>query len=102
MLTESGLPTQEGDVMEVSLRYNEQSFNFSYEIDELLVPYIEITEPVAVLRNAPVISDLNIVTEVGEGSVFELIGTGLDRKSTRLNSSHVAISYAVVCWKKTT
>src|SRR5690625_5446925 len=25
----------------------------------------------------------------------------LDRKSTRLNSSHVAISYAVVCFKKT-
>src|SRR5439155_17585597 len=25
---------------------------------------------------------------------------GGDRKSTRLNSSHVAISYAVFCWKK--
>src|SRR5690625_6796040 len=24
-----------------------------------------------------------------------------DRKSTRLNSSHVAISYAVFCWQKT-
>src|SRR5699024_12642391 len=24
----------------------------------------------------------------------------LDRKSTRLNSSHVSISYAVFCWKK--
>src|SRR5690625_5690944 len=28
--------------------------------------------------------------------------SGLDRKSTRLNSSHVAISYAVFCLKKTT
>src|SRR5690625_7048329 len=27
-------------------------------------------------------------------------GTDLDRKSTRLNSSHVAISYAVACSKK--
>src|SRR5690625_5698544 len=27
-------------------------------------------------------------------------GTSLDRKSTRLNSSHVAISYAVFCLKK--
>src|SRR5690554_7359072 len=27
-------------------------------------------------------------------------GTGLDRKSTRLNSSHVRISYAVFCLKK--
>src|SRR5690554_7149601 len=28
------------------------------------------------------------------------VGTGLDRKSTRLNSSHVRISYAVFCLKK--
>src|SRR6266511_4570211 len=28
------------------------------------------------------------------------IGTPLDRKSTRLNSSHVKISYAVFCLKK--
>src|SRR5690625_5886165 len=28
------------------------------------------------------------------------ISFGLDRKSTRLNSSHVAISYAVFCLKK--
>src|SRR5437660_8543394 len=30
------------------------------------------------------------------------IGIFLDRKSTRLNSSHVAISYAVFCLKKKT
>src|SRR5207249_11789817 len=29
-------------------------------------------------------------------------GTGSDRKSTRLNSSHVSISYAVFCLKKKT
>src|SRR5690625_6287786 len=28
------------------------------------------------------------------------VGVGKDRKSTRLNSSHVAISYAVFCLKK--
>src|SRR5690625_7621848 len=28
------------------------------------------------------------------------VASGLDRKSTRLNSSHVAISYAVFCLKK--
>src|SRR5207253_9687469 len=36
-------------------------------------------------------------------SIFEgldLAGGILDRKSTRLNSSHVAISYAVFCLKK--
>src|SRR5207253_11397587 len=29
-----------------------------------------------------------------------VLWTGIDRKSTRLNSSHVAISYAVFCLKK--
>src|SRR5690625_6211071 len=33
------------------------------------------------------------------GSLF-LVPYGVDRKSTRLNSSHVAISYAVFCLKK--
>src|SRR5947207_3484367 len=32
-----------------------------------------------------------------DGSTF---GLSLDRKSTRLNSSHTVISYAVCCWKK--
>src|SRR5690606_41716836 len=30
----------------------------------------------------------------------DLHATQKDRKSTRLNSSHVKISYAVFCWKK--
>src|SRR3712207_7751327 len=53
--------------------------------------------------------------EVAEGEVFELAAQaahaeaegdgredvqGLDRKSTRLNSSHANISYAVFCLKK--
>src|SRR5690625_5439700 len=32
--------------------------------------------------------------------IFLLLLTPLDRKSTRLNSSHVAISYAVFCLQK--
>src|SRR5690625_6554580 len=35
-----------------------------------------------------------LLVDIGGGSVGE------DRKSTRLNSSHVAISYAVFCLKK--
>src|SRR5690625_7116341 len=42
----------------------------------------------------------------GLGPTISTVGTQvpaiLDRKSTRLNSSHVAISYAVFCLKKTT
>src|SRR5256885_11564847 len=34
--------------------------------------------------------------------VVELAGQRLDRKSTRLNSSHLVISYAVFCLKKKT
>src|SRR5690606_40764366 len=33
-------------------------------------------------------------------SIAEIAGLWLDRKSTRLNSSHVKISYAVFCLKK--
>src|SRR5690554_7266117 len=33
---------------------------------------------------------------------IDLVGTVADRKSTRLNSSHVRISYAVFCLKKKT
>src|SRR5690625_5725474 len=33
-------------------------------------------------------------------AVTNALGTRIDRKSTRLNSSHVAISYAVFCLKK--
>src|SRR3712207_7041171 len=34
------------------------------------------------------------------GPAFPLLGEGIDRKSTRLNSSHANISYAVFCLKK--
>src|SRR5690625_5703244 len=35
-----------------------------------------------------------------ESGLFRINFAGQDRKSTRLNSSHVAISYAVFCLKK--
>src|SRR5437899_10702568 len=37
-------------------------------------------------------------TRIGQAS--HLFRVGLDRKSTRLNSSHLGISYAVFCLKK--
>src|SRR5207253_4920051 len=36
----------------------------------------------------------------GGAGLFDVMKRGVDRKSTRLNSSHVAISYAVFCLKK--
>src|SRR5690625_2742198 len=40
---------------------------------------------------------LDSFTEYGFLSILLFVGVGTDRKSTRLNSSHVAISYAVFC-----
>src|SRR5947209_14092239 len=37
---------------------------------------------------------------LGAGAIFIKTGRGQDRKSTRLNSSHANISYAVFCLKK--
>src|ERR1039458_9805841 len=41
----------------------------------------------------------NKATSVSYGDVRSLKGKGLDRKSTRLNSSNLGISYAVFCLK---
>src|SRR5437870_9401062 len=49
-------------------------------------------------RATPRVSDLIIVS--GTLTLKMALRTKVDRKSTRLNSSHVAISYAVFCLKK--
>src|SRR5256885_12957548 len=53
--------------------------------------------------NSPAI--INVATKSGSnewhGSAYELLRNNkIDRKSTRLNSSHLVISYAVFCLKK--
>src|SRR2546427_6539730 len=40
------------------------------------------------------------IRENGKQAIEELFARSLDRKSTRLNSSHSQISYAVFCFKK--
>src|SRR5256885_11711182 len=42
----------------------------------------------------------NVVAAVASLLVIAVLGTLVDRKSTRLNSSHLVISYAVFCLKK--
>src|SRR5690625_5522200 len=60
-------------------------------------------------RKTPAVQPTEIIDigHVGEvesidTSVIETLTNSKDRKSTRLNSSHVATSYAVFCLKKTT
>src|SRR5690606_41241482 len=54
-----------------------------------------ITHPVLIVRFEPLLERLDF-TDPAE----DRLRLCLDRKSTRLNSSHVKISYAVFCLKK--
>src|SRR3712207_7602210 len=59
--------------------------------------------PAAALLDHPVAGDLRAderADEVDVEDAAELVDVHLDRKSTRLNSSHANISYAVFCLKK--
>src|SRR5947209_3280291 len=47
-------------------------------------------------------TDLTVMITGESGTGKELVARALDRKSTRLNSSHANISYAVFCLKKKT
>src|SRR5690348_17512027 len=44
--------------------------------------------------------EVTAVGDVNRAKLYYLRGRGGDRKSTRLNSSHPSISYAVFCLKK--
>src|SRR5258708_10753016 len=58
---------------------------------------LEITENIALGREEGTLAPLKALRARGD---FKLEGIGRDRKSTRLNSSHQIISYAVFCLKK--
>src|SRR5438874_8060353 len=78
------------------------------DIDDLSGLYADIVGPAAVEAVKMAIADFGgtvlgrkIVTLVADHQNKPDIGASkLDRKSTRLNSSHVEISYAVFCLKK--
>src|SRR5256885_16252891 len=46
--------------------------------------------------------EVEVLQRLGEEVARHQIALGPDRKSTRLNSSHLVISYAVFCLKKKT
>src|SRR5699024_9583090 len=63
--------------------------------------------PAGTLSGAPKIRAMEIINELENnkrgiygGAIGYIDLRGKDRKSTRLNSSHVSISYAVFCLKK--
>src|SRR5438034_11258256 len=73
-----------------------------------LFPYTTLFRSKLVVGEGPVRTGLTAILPRGKGSSdpvfagwFSLNGNGeIDRKSTRLNSSHTVISYAVFCLKK--
>src|SRR5690554_7555327 len=60
-----------------------------------MVRKLEVATFAANLGTNQCLSALFVVSKVGGGSVMLQKAQALDRKSTRLNSSHVRISYAV-------
>src|ERR1035438_1399648 len=73
-------------------------------LDELTVPTVTVADSSA--PSKPALQSFTMES-LGVGNGFLLPGSGfsgkprsIDRKSTRLNSSHLGISYAVFCLKK--
>src|SRR5256885_8304191 len=54
----------------------------------------------AAVRPPPSVSTVSLTSEVQSSAGFVDRLAPLDRKSTRLNSSHLVISHAVLCLKK--
>src|SRR5690625_5401597 len=70
-----------------------------YVVDNL-PPQLFSTMAQLIGKNPDTALKLALVVDVRSKEFFESLREAIDRKSTRLNSSHVAISYAVFCLKK--
>src|SRR2546426_5825676 len=68
------------------------------------IPPLGPAEPICLAPTATVEEAIARMLERRQACVLVVDGdgrlTGIDRKSTRLNSSHLVISYAVFCLKK--
>ena len=62
----------------VLLRHEESENEFTIPTAQFLAPYLNINALVANLRSTPEGGDLNIVTEVGQGSFLELVDDDSD------------------------
>lgn len=79
--------------IEVNLAYNGSDSSYVIPVTDFLAPFVTITEPIAILRNTPRISELNVVTEVGNNSSLELISQESDDwYRVRFGSSEVFLS----------
>src|SRR5256885_5898110 len=69
-----------------------------------LFPYTTLFRSVAPLQSSDAVGAVNegeaVQSIVAFAPAAPMVGACVDRKSTRLNSSHLVISYAVFCLKK--
>src|SRR5690606_8809495 len=74
-------------------------------VEEVIVTGTRIRQP-GVVSSSPIYSitsdEIRYQQEPELEKILRLLPITVDRKSTRLNSSHVKISYAVFCLKKKT
>ncbi|WP_133120183.1 hypothetical protein [Rhodohalobacter barkolensis] len=68
----------ESSEIEVSLNQSEYQNLFSFPITQFLAPYVKINSLVVSLRSTPEEEDLNVMTEVGQGSFLELVENSSD------------------------
>lgn len=73
IVSDSDVEVTEDSQITVQVDYLEEIYQYQISLSNILMKYVEVTEPITVLRNAPALSELNIVTEVGEGSAFQLL-----------------------------
>src|SRR5438067_10621282 len=83
-------------IRDLLLRYSSLFFFNDTATTEIYTLSLHDALPIFALDHRHVVL---LVDERAEGDHVELAEVG-DRKSTRLNSSHVSISYAVFCLKK--
>src|SRR5690625_2185366 len=78
--------------------YEDYYFNYDLEITPLLEDFEQQLIKEGHLKDSTGIAYKELLKKLESETFFSL--PLKDRKSTRLNSSHVAISYAVFCLKK--
>jgi hypothetical protein len=73
VLSNSETKIDENSALSVSVKYDGSVLEKAYSVQDFMEPYVVVEETIVLLRNAPVLSELNVVGEVGLGSAFELI-----------------------------
>src|SRR5688500_19495528 len=74
-------------------------FHMSLEPDPILAPSVEFDQEGHVGRMRAVLKHFEFEKRIRHHQSSGGFSLGLDRKSTRLNSSHLVISYVVFCLK---